>query len=142
MPPVAAALLAAGLVAGAPGASADSNTVKVVEGEIAYFKFKRPTRPSGQYIPHAIRYSYRVESGTAEAGKDFKNVSGKVTFATTVRTVLVKVPTLDDDEEEDAETFELILFNPEQTKKGKQGWYQASDWYLKQPKKTGWIIDW
>ena len=58
-----------------------------------------------------VTVDYRTEDGTATAGSDYTETSGTLTFARDEREKTVSVPIIDDDVEDDGETFTLVLSN-------------------------------
>ncbi len=58
-----------------------------------------------------VRYSYRTKDDTAEAGKDYNSADSYVTFTPNNPTVGINITTIEDDVEEDNETFELELYD-------------------------------
>ena len=58
-----------------------------------------------------VTVDYRTRDGTAEAGSDYTETSGTLTFAPGENEKTVSVPITDDDEEDDGETFTLVLSN-------------------------------
>ena len=81
---------------------------EVTEGGIATFEVtlsSAPTRP--------VTVSYQTQDGTAVAGADYTTTSGMLTFEVNGdRTQRVEVPTLEDDEAEETETFTVQLSAP------------------------------
>ena len=61
----------------------------------------------------AVRYDYTTQDGSAVQGNDYTATSGKVTFNSGVKEQKVYVDTVDDNNEEDAETFKLYLDDQE-----------------------------
>ena len=61
-------------------------------------------RPDGQ-----VTVDYATEDGTATAGEDYEAVSGTLTFAAGETEKTVEVALLDDGDDEDDETFSLVL---------------------------------
>ncbi len=58
-----------------------------------------------------VTADYRTEDGTATAGSDYTETSGTLTFEPDETEKTVSVPITDDDEEDDGETFTLVLSN-------------------------------
>ena len=58
-----------------------------------------------------VTVDYRTEDGTATAGSDYTARSGTLTFAPDDTERTVSVPIIDDEEEDDGETFTLVLSN-------------------------------
>ncbi len=59
-----------------------------------------------------VRYSYRTKDDTAEAGKDYNSARQLWwTFTPNNPTVGINITTIEDDVEEDNETFELELYD-------------------------------
>ena len=56
-----------------------------------------------------VTVDYETADGTAEQPEDYTQTSGTATFDAGTRTVLVRVPVVDDDEEDADETFDLRL---------------------------------
>ena len=59
-----------------------------------------------------VTVDYRTRDGTAEGGSDYTETSGTLTFEPGENAKTVSVPILDDDGEDDGETFTLELSNP------------------------------
>ena len=59
----------------------------------------------------AVTVDYRTEDGTATAGSDYTETNGTLTFAPGEDKKTVSVPIIDDDVEDDGETFTLVLSN-------------------------------
>ncbi len=62
--------------------------------------------------PQMVTVSYATRDGTAAAGSDYRAMEGTLRFSPGVRRRTVLVPTMDDEEDEPAETFMLELSNP------------------------------
>ena len=58
-----------------------------------------------------VTVDYRTRDGTAEAGSDYTETSGTLRFNSLETERTVSVPITDDDEEDDGETFTLVLSN-------------------------------
>ena len=58
-----------------------------------------------------VTVDYGTRDGTATAGSDYTETSGTVTFEPDETEKTVSVPITDDDEEDDGETFTLVLSN-------------------------------
>ena len=58
-----------------------------------------------------VTVDYATSDGTARAGADFTATADTLTFAPGVTEKTVSVPVLDDDVDEDKETFTLVLRN-------------------------------
>ena len=56
-----------------------------------------------------VTVDYATSAGTATAGEDYKEVAGTLTFAAGTREQTLRVPILDDDEDEAHETFTVKL---------------------------------
>ena len=81
---------------------------EVTEGGIASFEVTLSSAPTG-----AVTVSYATVDGTATAGADYTTTSGMLTFEVNGdRTQRVEVPTLEDDEAEETETFTVQLSAP------------------------------
>jgi solute carrier family 8 (sodium/calcium exchanger) len=61
----------------------------------------------------SVTVKYYTKSGTATAGADFIAVSGDLTFFPGQGKATISVPILDDDEQEDNETFTVVLEPPD-----------------------------
>ena len=59
-----------------------------------------------------VTVDYATSDGTAQAGSDYTETSGTLTFAAGVTEQTVAVPVLDDSHDEESETFTLTLSNP------------------------------
>ena len=59
-----------------------------------------------------VTVAYSTADGTAEAGDDYTSTSGSLSFETNETSKAISVPTLDDSDEEEAETFTVTLSNP------------------------------
>ena len=59
-----------------------------------------------------VTVEYFTSAGTADSGIDFKPISGTLTFDPGVTTRSIIVPTIDDLESENDETFTVIISNP------------------------------
>ncbi len=79
------------------------------EGDKMTFTVNLGVAPNG----YSIRYTFKTEDGTAEAGKDYTARTGKVVFASGESTKTVDVWTSTDQIEEDDEYFTLKLYNIE-----------------------------
>ncbi|MGY5049337.1 glycoside hydrolase family 3 protein [Streptomyces sp. 900105755] len=89
----------------------DAAVYPVKEGGTASVKVTVATTGSAP-IDDPVTVAYTTEGGTAEAGKDYKAVSGTVTFpagTASGSTRTIKVPTLKDRSAESAETIPLKL---------------------------------
>ncbi|MER6539066.1 glycoside hydrolase family 3 N-terminal domain-containing protein [Streptomyces sp900105755] len=89
----------------------DAAVYPVKEGGTASVKVTVATTGSAP-IDDPVTVAYTTEGGTAEAGKDYKAVSGTVTFpagTASGSTRIIKVPTLKDRSAESAETIPLKL---------------------------------
>ena len=81
---------------------------RVTEGGIASFEVTLSSAATG-----AVTVSYATVDGTATAGADYTTTSGMLTFEVNGdRTQRVEVPTLEDDEAEETETFTVQLSAP------------------------------
>ena len=81
---------------------------EVTEGGIASFEVTLSSAPT-----RAVTVSYATVDGTATAGADYTTTSGMLTFEVNGdRTQRVEVPTLEDDEAEETETFTVQLSAP------------------------------
>ena len=81
---------------------------EVTEGGIASFEVTLSSAPT-----RAVTVAYRTVDGTAVAGADYTTTSGMLTFEVNGdRTQRVEVPTLEDDEAEETETFTVQLSAP------------------------------
>ena len=81
---------------------------EVTEGGIASFEVTLSSAATG-----AVTVSYATVDGTATAGADYTTTSGMLTFEVNGdRTQRVEVPTLEDDEAEETETFTVQLSAP------------------------------
>ena len=60
-----------------------------------------------------VTVDYRTRDGTAEAGSDYTETSGTLTFNSLETERTVSVPITDDAHEDDGETFTLTLSNPD-----------------------------
>ena len=67
----------------------------------------------GRAAAVSVTVDYATTDGTAAAGSDYTAASGTLTFAPGETANTVSVALLDDDAEEDAETFTLTLANPD-----------------------------
>ena len=59
-----------------------------------------------------VRVDYDTQAGSASAGSDFTDISGQLTFAPGETEKTVSVPVLGDIQEEQNETFDLLLSSP------------------------------
>ena len=81
---------------------------EVTEGGIASFEVTLSSAPT-----RTVTVAYATVDGTATAGADYTTMSGMLTFEVNGdRTQRVEVPTLEDDEAEEAETFTVQLSAP------------------------------
>ena len=80
---------------------------EVTEGGIAAFTV---TLSSSSEVP--VTVSYETIDGTATAGADYTTTSGTLSFTPGQTTKRVEVPTLEDDEAEETETFTVQLSAP------------------------------
>ena len=81
---------------------------EVTEGGIASFEVTLSSAPT-----RTVTVPYRTVDGTAVAGADYTTTSGMLTFEVNGdRTQRVEVPTLEDDEAEETETFTVQLSAP------------------------------
>ena len=81
---------------------------EVTEGGIASFEVTLSSAPT-----RTVTVAYRTVDGTAVAGADYTTTSGMLTFEVNGdRTQRVEVPTLEDDEAEETETFTVQLSAP------------------------------
>ena len=94
-----------------PGGTApdlEIQDAEVTEGGIAEFTVTLSSAATG-----AVTVSYATVDGTATAGADYTTTSGMLTFEVNGdRTQRVEVPTLEDDEAEETETFTVQLSAP------------------------------
>ena len=60
----------------------------------------------------SVTVSYATTGGTARQGSDYTQTSGTLTFATNESSKSISVPTVEDDIEEQTETFTVTLSNP------------------------------
>ena len=119
---LAAAVLAAGALAFAPGVhAADAGGT---EGDTIEFTIKLGAAPNGW----AMRYQYSTADVTAHAGDDYQAVSGRVTFASGETEKTISVTTFDDDVDEFLETFKLKLYDQEVNGlyRGVTGWTDST----------------
>ena len=77
------------------------------EGEAVEFVVKK----TGTHT-NAITVDWSLADGTAESGTDYTHASGTLTFAANETEKTIRVDTVEDDIEEDDETFTLTLSNP------------------------------
>ena len=81
---------------------------EVTEGGIASFEVTLSSAPT-----RTVTVAYRTVDGTAVAGADYTTTSGMLTFEVNGdRTQRVEIPTLEDDEAEETETFTVQLSAP------------------------------
>ncbi len=73
---------------------------------------KIPVTFSGDDLTVETKIDFAVTAGTATDGEDFTAVSGTLTFAPGEKTQFIEVPILDDDIEEESETFVVTISNP------------------------------
>ena len=62
--------------------------------------------------PQMVTVSYATRDGTAAAGSDYRAMEGTLRFSPGVRHRTILVPTMDDEQDEPAETFMVELSNP------------------------------
>ena len=84
--------------------------IEVTEGQTATFTI---TLPHGLHL--GIRYAYKTEDNTADAGDDYVATSGNVVWSTGTTVATVSVDTKSDDVSDDGETFKLKLSNLQTT---------------------------
>ena len=89
-----------------PTLSVDDPTA--TEGEAAAV-FTVTLSPAGD---EAVTAAYTTSDGTATAGEDYTSASGTLTIPAGDTTGEIRVPVLDDDEVEEAESFTLTLSDP------------------------------
>ena len=77
------------------------------EGEVAEF-----TVTLSAVTSRTVTVDYATAGGTAEAGADYTRTSGTLTFAPGETARTIAVPTLEDEVDEENETFNLDLSNP------------------------------
>ena len=70
-------------------------------------------RPPQQQVHYSATVDYETSSGTAIAGADFHHTTGTLRFAADETEQTVRVPLIDDNVEDDGETFTLTLSDPE-----------------------------
>ena len=119
---LAGAVLAAGALTLAPGAHAAD--AEVTEGDRIEFIIKLGAAPNGW----AMRYKYRTQDVTADAGDDYLAATGRVTFSSGETEKKVTVTTIDDDDDEFLETFKLKLYDQEVNGlyRGVTGWTDST----------------
>ena len=78
------------------------------EGEIAEF-----TVTLSAVTSRTVTVDYATAGGTAEEGADYTRTSGTLTFAPGEDAKTIPVPTLEDEIDEESETFTLDLSNPD-----------------------------
>ncbi|MCY4509512.1 MAG: hypothetical protein OXG35_21490, partial [Acidobacteria bacterium] len=76
----------------------------VEEGEVAEFTVTLTGPRTG-----SVTVAYSTADGTADAGDDYTTTSGSLTFGTNESSKTISVPTIDDDDDEQAETFTVTL---------------------------------
>ena len=84
---------------------ADAATVE--EGETAEFTVTLTGTPTG-----SVTVAYATSDVTADAGDDYTTTSGTLTFGTNETTKTIRVPTLEDSDVEEDETFTATLSSP------------------------------
>jgi subtilisin-like proprotein convertase family protein len=89
------------------------SNAKVKEGKAAKFTLTRSLN-----LEQSLTASYATANGSAKAGRDFKKVSGTVTFAPGETTKKVRVKTKDDRLDERTEKFSLKVSSGGVTTKG------------------------
>ena len=100
-----------------------SVVVTVIEDEIPVMSVADQRAPEGALaivfpveldIPSGVEVTvrYATTSGTATAGMDYSTTQGTLRFAALETRRTVRVPIIDDDVDEDAETFTLTLTEP------------------------------
>ena len=77
------------------------------EGEAAEFTVKLTGARTGR-----VTVAYSTADGTATSGDDYTGTSGSLTFGADETSKTISVPTLDDSDVEEAETFTVTLSNP------------------------------
>ena len=82
---------------------------EAMEGEDATLNFV--VKLDGVPGEEGVMFAYRTKDVTAEAGSDYTETRGTLTFARGEYEKTVEVPIRDDAEEDDGETFKLLLSN-------------------------------
>ena len=82
---------------------------EATEGDDATMDFVVTLEPGSWPGPSV---SYATADGSATAGEDYKTTSGRVKFKAFETTKTISVPIIDDTEEDDGQTFTLILSDP------------------------------
>ena len=82
---------------------------EAMEGEDATLNFV--VKLDGVPGEEGVTFAYRTKDVTAEAGSDYTETRGTLTFAPGKYEKTVEVPIRDDAEEDDGETFKLLLSN-------------------------------
>ena len=74
-------------------------------------KLRRPP-VVGSPLLIGAEVDYATADGTAVAGEDYTHTTGTLTFGADQEEATVRVPLIDDNVEDDGETFKLLLSNP------------------------------
>ena len=112
------------------------------EGNQMKFEVTLGAAPNGW----AVRYKYATSDNTAVQGDDYKETTGTVTFNSGVKTQTIYVDTVDDNATEDAEIFDLTLYDQEVNGlyRGVSGWVTPTSSIRSMPSEielTGQIMD-
>lgn len=113
----------------APGAWAQQVQVVAVEGNKLSFPVKKPKAGNTGYYGYTgtINYSYKTADGTATAGTDYDATTGTVSFGPGTNVgARIYVKTKTDSVEENTETVQLRLHDPEVPGLGGYVQYQGS----------------
>ncbi len=81
-------------------------------------------RPGKNIYSGSLTYRYKTENGTAVAGNDYNNTTGKVEFSAGVNGARIYVQTLNDNINEGQESLTLQLSEPKASQYG--GWIQQN----------------
>ena len=112
------------------------------EGNQMKFEVTLGAAPNGW----AVRYKYATSDDTAVQGDDYEETTGTVTFNSGVKTQTIYVDTVDDNATEDAEVFDLTLYDQEVNGlyRGVSGWVTPTSSIRSMPSEielTGQIMD-
>ena len=90
-----------------PTLTFSDTSVEVEEGDSAEFTVTLTGTRTGE-----VTVAYATADGSADAGDDYDDTSGTLTFDTTEDSKTITVPTIEDTDEEENETFTVTLGSP------------------------------
>ena len=120
----AVSVLVAGMMLGG-GVAAYAVDTAALEGSPMAFTVTLGVAPHGW----ELRYQYSTRDSSAIQGSDYTTAIGTVNFTSDVTQQTIYVDTLDDNDVEGPETFQLRIYNPEVNGlyRGEYGWMELMD---------------